>query len=127
MKKGLTQETGSIGEDIACRFLVKHGYSIVDRNYRKKYGEIDIVAEKDKKLCFVEVKSVTRSFDQKNQGYRPEDNLHGFKLRRLYKTIEKYLWEKNRQEELWNLHAIIIFLNKETKIAQVRLIENINI
>jgi putative endonuclease len=127
VEKVLTQTTGALGEDIACLFLVKHGYSVVDRNYRKKYGEIDVVAQKDHKLCFVEVKSVSRAFDPEDTGYRPEDNLHKFKIRRLIKTIESYLWEKNRQEEEWNLHGVVVFLEKETKTAHVRLIENINI
>ena len=55
-----TQKTGEIGENIAVRFLVKHGFSILDRNYTKKWGEIDIVAERNKKIYFIEVKSVSR-------------------------------------------------------------------
>jgi putative endonuclease len=127
VEKVLTQETGVIGEEIACRYLVKHGYVVVGRNYRKKCGEIDVITEKSGKLCFVEVKSVARAFNPKAQGYRPEDNLHMFKIRRLCKTIEIYLQEKNRREEEWNLHGVIVFLDKETKTAHVRLIENINI
>ena len=49
-----------IGENIAVRFLVKHNFSILERNYTKKWGEIDIIAEKSSKLYFIEVKSVTR-------------------------------------------------------------------
>ena len=55
-----TQKTGEIGENVAVKFLMKHGFAILDRNYTKKWGEIDIVAEKDSKLHFVEVKSVVR-------------------------------------------------------------------
>ena len=55
-----TQKIGEIGENMAVKFLVKHGFSILDRNYTKKWGEIDIVAEKNNKLYFVEVKSVSR-------------------------------------------------------------------
>ena len=47
-----TQKTGEIGENIAVKFLVKHGFSILDRNYTKKWGEIDIIAEKSNKLYF---------------------------------------------------------------------------
>ena len=54
-----TQKTGEIGENIAVKFLMKHGFSILDRNYTKKWGEIDIVAEKDNKISFIEVKSVS--------------------------------------------------------------------
>ena len=55
-----TQKTGEIGENIAVKFLVKQGFSILDRNYTKKWGELDIVAKKDNKLYFIEVKSVSR-------------------------------------------------------------------
>ena len=55
-----TQQTGEIGENIAVKFLVKHGYSILERNYTKKWGEIDVIAEKEGKLYFIEVKSVSR-------------------------------------------------------------------
>ena len=53
-----TQKTGEIGENIAVRFLVKRGFTVVDRNYTKKWGEIDIVAEKADKIYFIEVKSM---------------------------------------------------------------------
>ena len=54
-----TQKTGEIGENIAVKFLVKQGFSILNRNYTKKWGELDIVAEKAGKIHFIEVKSVS--------------------------------------------------------------------
>ena len=55
-----TQKKGEIGENIAVKFLMKHNFSIIERNYTKKWGEIDIIAEKSNKLYFIEVKSVSR-------------------------------------------------------------------
>jgi Holliday junction resolvase-like predicted endonuclease len=52
-------DVGKIGEDTAARFLVKQGFMIVERNYWKKYGEIDIVAKKKGVIHFVEVKTVS--------------------------------------------------------------------
>ena len=40
------KEVGRIGEQVACSFLVRKGYTIIDRNYRKPWGEIDVIAEK---------------------------------------------------------------------------------
>ncbi len=54
------QKLGAIGEDAVCEYLKKQGFSITDRNYLKKWGELDIVAKRDKKIHFVEVKSVSR-------------------------------------------------------------------
>src|SRR5665647_568897 len=97
-----TQKTGEIGENIAVRFLVKHGFLILDRNYTKKWGELDIVAKKDKKLYFIEVKSVSRETLNKIDDYRPEDNMHPWKMKRLSRTIQTYLLSKNiGEDEEW--------------------------
>ena len=46
---------GRRGEDAACAYLLRHGYSIIERNYRCRRGEIDIIAAKDGGAVFVEV------------------------------------------------------------------------
>ena len=51
------QSLGKAGEEKACSFLQEQGYSILARNYRSPYGEIDIIAQVDDILCFVEVKT----------------------------------------------------------------------
>ena len=48
---------GNMGEDFAANYLQKEGYTILERNYSTKYGEIDIIAQKDRIVAFVEVKS----------------------------------------------------------------------
>ncbi len=52
------KEIGKIGENIVERFLVKHGFFVIQRNYRVKRGEIDLIASKSSKLCFFEVKTL---------------------------------------------------------------------
>ena len=47
---------GGRQEDLACRFLAQQGLEILDRNYRVKIGEIDIIAKEDDVICFIEVK-----------------------------------------------------------------------
>jgi putative endonuclease len=49
--------TGKRGEELAAAYLTKAGYRIVERNYRCRFGEIDIVAEEGETLVFIEVKS----------------------------------------------------------------------
>jgi len=51
------QEFGLAGEELACEALERHGYAIVDRRYRTKHGELDIVARHGEYLVFVEVKA----------------------------------------------------------------------
>lgn len=54
------QKLGALGEDIACKYLENNGYRVIERNYLKKWGEIDIIAKKGNKIHFVEVKAVSR-------------------------------------------------------------------
>ena len=121
---------GKIGEDIAARFLVKHGFSIVLRNYRTKYGEIDIIAKKDSALHFVEVKSVkVRNFNElENLRVRPEDNLTSAKLSKIKISIETYLQHKNISETiLRRISLACVYINTETRQGLVKLVENITL
>ncbi len=127
-----TQKTGEIGENIAVKFLVKHGFSILDRNYTKKWGEIDIVAEKENKLYFIEVKSVSHlpikalaSADETNDIYNPEDNMHPWKLKRLSRTIQTYLLHKNLDEKKWQVDLLVVFLDLKNKKAGVKVVSDI--
>ena len=142
-----TQKTGEIGENIAIKFLVKHGFSILDRNYTKKWGEIDIIAEKANKLYFIEVKSVA-SADAKaltnrresvscgtNDNYRPEDNMHPWKLKRLSRTIQTYLLStpslklrragKKIEEMEWQVDLLVVFLDIKNKKAKIKVVSDI--
>lgn len=123
------QEVGRTGEDIACKFLVKRGFQIKDQNYRKKWGEIDIIAKKGKVLHFVEVKTVTREnlsdISCVTDGYRPEDNVHPWKLQRLSRTIQTYLLDKNYDDVEWVFDVATVYLVLRDKKAKVQLLENI--
>ncbi len=77
-------QLGQLGEDLACEYLVKKGYKIIDRNFRQKWGELDIIAKSpDKTLVFVEVKTMT---DNGSEGIQPEDQLTRAKLEKLKRT-----------------------------------------
>ena len=131
------QKIGEFGENIAVKFLLKQGFDILDRNYTKKWGEIDIVAEKNNKLYFIEVKSVSRltlvrlsarSYNDSDDRYehRPEDNMHPWKLKRLSRTIQTYLLSKNIPEEKeWQVDLIVIYLCQAEKKARVKVISDI--
>ncbi len=115
---------GNVGEDIACAWLTKHDFLIIDRNYNKKWGEIDIVAAKDKILHFIEVKSVT--VKGTTQRYRPEENVHELKVRRLKRTIQTYLLERRYGLDAeFKFHIVLVYMNQSTRRAKVVLMENI--
>lgn len=79
------QKLGNIGEDLAASYLRRLGYSILDRNYKARYGEIDIIALDHDTLVFVEVKTRTNtSFGT------PEEAVTPRKLAEVVKTAEYY-------------------------------------
>src|SRR3989344_6638348 len=134
------QVIGRLGEDIAAKHLENRGFSIVGLNYRKKYGEIDIIAQKGKITHFIEVKSVTElansrlgrseNFNQNvsrvTDNYRPEDNIHPQKLKRLARTIQAYLLEKfPKGEPEWQFDAVTVRLDMKTRRAKVRFMDNL--
>lgn len=89
-------QLGRLGEDAGCEYLVKKGYKIISRNFRQKWGELDIIAvAPDKTLVFVEVKTMTDSIN----GIKPEDQLTGSKLRKLKRMASLYA---NHYPELVN-------------------------
>ncbi len=85
---------GGYGEIIASRYLRKHGYFIVSANYSCRLGEIDLIAEDKKYICFVEVK--TRS---ENMKYAPSDAVDIAKRTKIIATSQFFLkdYKLNRQ------------------------------
>jgi putative endonuclease len=125
-----SQKIGQLGEDVACKFLMKHQFSILERNYTKKWGEIDIIAQKDNKLYFIEVKSVSCETlpDFKNDNpfiKRPEENMHPWKIKRLAKTVQTYLIHKRIGNTPWQFDVLLVYLNIKSRTARVKIIANI--
>ena len=117
-------KVGRIGEDVVVKHFVKQGFEILDRNYRKKYGEIDIVAKKDGILHFVEVKTV--SYETMPDGYQPEENINFFKAKRLSNVIKAYLASGRVSYETdFQIDAVAVFLNQTTRKAKLRITEGI--
>lgn len=123
------QKVGELGENIAAHFLVNKGYSVVERNYRRPWGEIDIVAIKDKVLHFVEVKAMSQCGGGESSVFLPEDHMGFHKIRRLKRAMETYLVDRYKEgtEPQWQLDLVAIDLDTETKKAKVRFVEGIEI
>lgn len=123
-------EIGKLGEDLAVKWLTDKGYSIVSRNYLKKYGEIDIVARETDKIHFVEVKSV--SYETKadmeeavSRGtWRPEENVHFSKQQRLGRVIEVWLSENNYKGE-WQIDILSVRIVPRERIARFGMLNNV--
>ncbi len=125
------QKIGRIGEDIAARYLENKGFTVIEKNYRKKYGEIDIIVERGKILHFIEVKSVScenflLDVARVTDAHRPEDNVHPRKLRRMANVIQAYLYSKYQKgQPEWVFDVIIVRLNMGTQQARVKFLENL--
>lgn len=120
-------EIGRVGEKVAEEYLVSKGHTILSRNYRKPYGEIDIVSRKAGLVRFVEVKSVSWETGEgvsTKEGYRPEENVHPAKIKRMVRVIDTYIREKNIESD-WQFDVIAVYLDEKTKTAKVRYLENV--
>lgn len=83
-------ELGKEGENIACQYLEKKGYSIIERNWRYDRHEIDIIVENDNFIVFVEVKTRTST-----QWGNPEDFISKSQMKRIVLAADFYLKEYN--------------------------------
>lgn len=114
---------GKQGEDVAVSYLEKNGYRILWRNWRRPWGEIDIVAEDvtTKELVFVEVKSA-----RQGTGFiDPEENLTPRKINKLRRVILSYLVQ-NPDRENWRLDVVTVtFASSDTGRVQVAHYKNI--
>jgi putative endonuclease len=105
---------GKEGEDMAARFLMGKGYEIIQRNYRYKRSEIDLIVRKDNWLIFVEVK--LRSSDA--YGY-PEDFVDYKKAKNVIDGAEQYTYDNNWQGNV-RYDIVSIRLGRDgTEIIQI--------
>jgi putative endonuclease len=122
-------DIGKIGENITCTFLKNNGYILTDRNYRTKFGEIDIVATKDNVLRFIEVKSVKvrNVLDTSNLPIQPEENLTRAKWSKLVISVGIYLKHKGIDKEAkYQIDLACVYIDTEARQGRVRLLENIH-
>ncbi|HEY4503537.1 MAG TPA: YraN family protein [Candidatus Paceibacterota bacterium] len=119
---------GDIGEEIACKWLKKHNFLIIERNYSKKWGEIDIIVAKDGIIHFIEVKSiiVKKTNNRSKDEYRPEENVHELKCKRLKRAVQTYLLErKYKLDTEFQFHVIVVRMDQKTRRAKVTFMENV--
>lgn len=117
---GKSKELGLWGEEKAARFLIRQGYSIVTRNYRSRYGEIDIIAENEEYLVFAEVRL------RKDVRFgTPEETVDQRKQQKLRLTAECYLQEfPTTRQPRFDVLALYAKDGVETRPLPVRHIIN---
>lgn len=116
-----TKTTGNLGEEIAKKYLSEKGYEILGGQYHAgRMGEIDVVAEKDGNLHFVEVKTRTNCVF----GF-PEEAITEAKKKRITRSVYRYLSENHINHENYQIDCIAIDLDYKTRRAKVRFLESI--
>jgi Holliday junction resolvase-like predicted endonuclease len=133
-KKGKKNETGAFGEQIVVNYVKNQGFAVLEVNYLKKWGEIDIVARETQGnrqiMRFIEVKTV--SYETKrdlghavtHETWRPEDNVHYKKIQRMNRAIESWLSENNCDLD-WQIDIAAVRIVTREKFASVKYIPNI--
>jgi putative endonuclease len=116
----IVNPTAKLGENKACEYIKKLGFKILERNYRKTYGEIDIIAIERNVLCFIEVKTRTS-----NLFGSPLEAITLWKLRSLIKTAQYYKMTHHNLPESLRIDAVSVILNGE-KVQNIDLMRNIS-
>ncbi|HVU06520.1 MAG TPA: YraN family protein [Candidatus Paceibacterota bacterium] len=113
------QKKGKIGEDAVCTYLTNQGFLIVEKNFTRAWGEIDIVARKGGVTHFIEVKAVTHE----NTGLRPEDQMHSLKQKKLRRMIETYI--TGRRIGDWQFDVACVYLDMQERRARIKMLSDI--
>ena len=113
------KEIGALGEKTAAEYLTKLGYRIRERNFRTREGEIDIIAEKDDFLVFVEVRTKrSSSFGT------AEESVTAKKKERLIALAQAYMEGRDGLPPSWRIDVVALELGPKGEISRLELIEN---
>lgn len=118
-KKKETATTGRLGETYAVEYLIRHGYEILSKNYRKQFGEVDIVAREKGTIVFVEVK--TRRSDTFGP---PAEAVDGRKQRQLSRIAQDYLLNHQLNDVAARFDVIGVTLDQHNRPVTIELIKN---
>jgi len=116
---GRNQRVGRWGEQVAAQYLQQKGFTILERNHRTAYGELDLIVEKQSVICFVEVKARTGThFGMPEEAITPAKRAH------LLAAIQAYWLENGRVEGTWQVDVIAILGRPSDPHFQIEHFEN---
>lgn len=124
MLESATAQLGTMAEKYASDFLKSRDYGILTVNYRKPWGEIDIIAEKDGVVVFVEVKANQKEII----GFEPERRVNKEKIKRILRAARTFIAEKKyNPEPEWQIDIVSITIDKDRKVAKIKHFKNIEV
>ena len=118
------REIGDVGENAVADRLINTGHIILDRNYLKPWGELDIVSKYKDCIHFIEVKTVTRVTGSPGD-YEAFENIHKWKRKRLSRIIQTYLLDKRIGDSEWQIDAYSVALDSQGKVITIECLEDI--
>jgi len=108
------RNVGVIGEDIAIKYLQENGYEILERNFRAKTGEIDIIACINDIIVFIEVKARNNN----RYGY-PYEAVNYKKQQKIIKVAQNYIISRGLNNYQCRFDIIEVFLNLQSKVNHI--------
>jgi len=118
-----TQKIGEIGESIASSFIETKGFDIIERNYTRKTGEIDIVTRENGKYVFIEVKTVSCEIIGKKVhlfGFKPESQFHVKKITKFLSAVKTFSRENNINVFETRVDLICVYLDSKNMKSLVK-------
>ena len=113
---------GNIGEAAVCRYLRRRLYRIRERNYVAGGHEIDVIAQRGRFLCFVEVKSRTESKMSEIEP-RPASAVNAEKMRSIISAAQAYLSVRNNKKKI-RFDVAEVYLDDEKNVARIEYLES---
>lgn len=113
------KDIGSLGEDIAEIYLKQIGYTLLERNFHCKLGEIDIIGKDGNYICFIEVKTRCTTIYGS-----PGEAVNYAKRMRIYNTAKMYITQKKLFRSNFRFDVIEVMLNTHDGISSIKLIKD---
>lgn len=112
---------GKRGEELAGEYLKKQGYTIIEKNFSKRYGEIDLIALDRETLVFIEVKTRTS-----HEFGTPLEAITPWKLKAVIRSAQYYKLTHKNLPDLMRIDAVSVTLYPSGEIDDIELVKNIS-
>lgn len=117
------KELGNLAETVAATYLKRKGYEVLERNYRKPWGEIDIIARHDSVVVFVEVKANAKDSGRE---FNPEVRVDHRKLAKIIRAAPLYLeYEHHNLATEWRVDIIAVTFSNSQQHANITHFKNV--
>lgn len=116
------QSVGVLGESIARTFLERKGFKFITQNFRRKWGEIDLILEREGVVHFVEVKAHSVGKDaafSRENSHDPEEMATELKLEKVARTAALYMEDQHDERE-FQVDLVTVRIDHETRTARCR-------